>query len=176
MILSPAQVAAATGCPPRNVAAHWPNLAAALAERGIDTLAAEIAAAATVAIETNAFLPVRERRADPKKQPKLWGTQERYWPSGYYGRGFIQLTWRGNYLDAGEELGLDLVGMPELALDSAVAARILALFFKTRGIPAAAEAGDWPKVRRLVNGGLTDYERFHHAVQALQAAACGPTP
>jgi predicted chitinase len=173
VILSPDQVAAATGCPKRNVAEHWPNLAAALAEQGIDTLAVEVAAAATVAIETSAFLPIHERRADPKKQPKLWATQERYWPSGYYGRGFIQLTWRGNYLDAGEALGLDLVGMPELALDSSVAARILALYFKGHGIPAAAEAGDWKRVRRLVNGGLPDFDRFLRAVQALQESARG---
>ena len=171
MILATDQVAKATGCPQRHVAEHWPNLAGALAEYGIDTLAVEVAAAATVAIETRAFLPIRERRADAKKQPKLWALQERYWPSGYFGRGFIQLTWRGNYLDAGEALGLDLVGMPELALDSVVAARILALYFKTRGIPAAAEAGDWPRVRRLVNGGLTDYDRFHRTVLALQESA-----
>lgn len=171
MILAPDQVAAATGCPQRNVAEHWPNLTAALAEFGIDSLAVEVAAAATVAIETSAFLPIRERRADPKMQPKRWALQERYWPSGYYGRGFVQLTWRGNYLDAGEALGLDLVGMPELALDSTVAARVLALFFKTKGIPAASEAGDWKRVRRLVNGGLTNFDRFLKAVQALQEAA-----
>lgn len=171
VILSSDQVAAATGCPQRNVAEHWPNLAAALAEHGIDTLAVEAAAAATVAVETRTFLPLRERRADPKKQPKLWALQERYWPSGYYGRGFVQLTWRGNYRDAGEALGLDLVGMPELALDSVTAARILGLYFKTHGIPAAAEAGDWPRVRRLVNGGLTDYDRFHRAALALLEAA-----
>ena len=170
--LTPDQVAAATGCPQRNVAAHWPNLTAALAEFGIDSLAVEVAAAATVAIETSAFLPIRERRADPKKQPKLWARQERYWPSGYFGRGFIQLTWRGNYLEAGEALGLDLVGMPELALDSTVAARVLALYFKAHGIPAAAETGDWKRVRRLVNGGLTDYDRFLCAVQALQECTC----
>jgi hypothetical protein len=163
-------VAAATGCPQRNVAAHWPNILAALEAFGIASLPVQIAAAATVAVETRSFQPIRERRANPAKQPALWATQERYWPSGYYGRGFVQLTWRGNYLDAGENLGLDLVGVPDLALEPTVAARVLALYLKQKGIPAAAEAGDWRRVRRLVNGGTNALAEFLAAVQALQEA------
>lgn len=43
----------------------------------------------------------------------------------YHGRGDVQLTWYSNYDRAGQELGIDLVGNPELALDPVVAARIL---------------------------------------------------
>lgn len=171
MILTVDQVATATRCPQRNVAIHWPNLLAALDELGINTPAVQIAMAATVAVETRSFQPIRERRADKVRQPALWASQERYWPSGFYGRGFVQLTWRGNYLDAGEVLGLDLVGNPDLALEPMTAARILARYFLGRGIPAAAEAGDWRKVRRLVNGGTNGLEDFLAAVKALQEAA-----
>ncbi len=43
----------------------------------------------------------------------------------YAGRGLVQLTGRHNYQQAGQFLGLDLLGNPELALDPEVAARIL---------------------------------------------------
>jgi putative chitinase len=47
----------------------------------------------------------------------------------YYGRGFVQLTWKSNYAKAGAALGLiedrDLVWHPQLALDSLIAARIM---------------------------------------------------
>ena len=149
---------------------HWPNIVAALAEFGIDSPAMEIAVAATVAVETGIFAPIRERHASPDKHPALWALQNQYWPSGFYGRGFVQLTWRGNYLDAGEGLGVDLVGNPDLALEPVIAARVLAYFFKSRNIQTPANAGDWKKVRRLVNGGTNGLETFLKFVTRLEAA------
>lgn len=46
-----------------------------------------------------------------------------YYP--YIGRGFVQLTWEANYKKAGDEIGRDLVGTPELALDCLIATRVL---------------------------------------------------
>ena len=43
----------------------------------------------------------------------------------YYGRGYVQLTWYENYDKAGRKLGIDLLNKPELALDAAIAARIM---------------------------------------------------
>ncbi len=47
----------------------------------------------------------------------------------YFGRGFVQLTWRENYGRASTELNLtdarDLVWQPQLALDSLIATRVL---------------------------------------------------
>lgn len=45
----------------------------------------------------------------------------------YYGRGFVQLTWIGNYKEFGSLLGIDLVGKPELTLQTDYAAEIIAL-------------------------------------------------
>lgn len=43
----------------------------------------------------------------------------------FYGRGYVQLTWYENYDKAGRKLGIDLLNKPELALDAAIAARIM---------------------------------------------------
>jgi hypothetical protein len=47
----------------------------------------------------------------------------------YYGRGFVQLTWKDNYVKAAQTLALvddrDLKWHPQLALDSLIATRIL---------------------------------------------------
>lgn len=43
----------------------------------------------------------------------------------YYGRGYVQLTWRSNYDKMGRLIGADLVNNPELALDPAIAVKIM---------------------------------------------------
>jgi len=43
----------------------------------------------------------------------------------WLGRGYVQLTHKANYQKAGDELGVDLVGNPGLAMDPAIAARIM---------------------------------------------------
>jgi len=53
----------------------------------------------------------------------------RYYP--YYGRGYVQLTWKDNYQKYGELLGIDLVRQPDLAMEPATAAFILVHGFKT---------------------------------------------
>lgn len=167
MVLTSDQIAAATGAPQRNVAASWPLIVAALGEAGINTHETQIAAAATIAVETGSFAPVTERHADTIKQPDIYRLQSKYWDSGFMGRGFIQLTGHDNYLSYGQKLGLDLVGNPILASDTSVAAKILALYFKERKIYALADAGDWVGVRRRVNGGTIGLDKFMRIVNIL---------
>ena len=60
---------------------------------------------ATIRWETGqAFQPVKEKRASRDKNPRLWEVQNRYWPSGYYGRGYVQITLEANYRGVGEHL------------------------------------------------------------------------
>ncbi len=160
MPLTPEQIAAATGCPLGNVAEHWPNILAALDEQGINTDAVQIAAAGTVAVETGSFQPIHELHANPGRQPGLFAQQSRYWSTGFYGRGFIQLSLLPNYQEAGDALGIDLVGNPELAMDPVNAARIFAWFFRKHGIQGPAEAHDWTRLRRIVNGGTNGLPQF----------------
>jgi predicted chitinase len=77
----------------------------------------------------------------------------------YYGRGFVQLTWKANYEKMGKILKIDLVNKPELALDPKIASNIMFYgmingsftgkklsdyFFK--------EKQDWVNARRIING------------------------
>jgi hypothetical protein len=52
-----------------------------------------------------------------------------------------------------------------------VAAAVLAVYVRDRGIPAMAAAGNWAGVRRAVNGGLTGWQTFADAVEGLKAIA-----
>jgi predicted chitinase len=70
------------------------------------------------------FRPIKEYRATPS-QPTIYNLQNRYWYSGYYGRGLVQLTWRSNYQEMGELLNINLVGDPNLALDPYYASLII---------------------------------------------------
>lgn len=165
-MLTPENISHILSAPAEAVATAWPRLCAALAEQGIDTSLVRIGAAATLAVECAGWVPVAERRA--KEGSRVWKLQERYWPSGYYGRGPIQLTGLRNYRDAGQALGLDLLGHPELALDPAHVWRIFAWFFKTSGAARACEARDWDRVRLRVNGpGLIHLDQFKGYVARL---------
>jgi hypothetical protein len=77
----------------------------------------------------------------------------------YFGRGFVQLTWKDNYQRLGGILGLPLVGQPELALEPVNAARIMCegmaggLFTgKALGDYFDADTDDPRNARRIVNG------------------------
>lgn len=177
MALDPATIAPALRVPAQAVASNWPLIVAALGEFGVLSDLVEVGAAATVAVETGGtFAPVHEILADPARQPELAARQAQYAP--YTGRGFVQITWRANYAAAGSALGVDLVGNPELALDPAIAARVLAWFFSTHPSPehnvaTAANAQRWDLVRERVNGGLNGWEPFKAGVDALLGALNG---
>lgn len=71
----------------------------------------------------------------------------------YKGRSPIQLTGRANYRAAGKALGIDLEGHPERAKDPDVGFRVTVWYWTDKGINRWADAGDFVKVTRLVNGG-----------------------
>lgn len=74
----------------------------------------------------SAFRPQQERRANPRIEPILYERQNRYWHTGYFGRGYIQITWRDNYERLGRRIGIGdrLVTNPSLALDPDIASHI----------------------------------------------------
>jgi len=148
-----------------------PHLNAAMAEANIDTPQRQAMFIAQLAHESGGFHYMEEiasgaayeGRADlGNTQP---GDGERY-----KGRGYIQVTGRHNYTEAGRALGLDLVNNPELAAQPENAARIAAWYWQSRDINAAADAGDFTQVTRLINGGtngLADREAYYARASAI---------
>ncbi len=72
----------------------------------------------------------------------------------YRGRGFIQLTFKDNYRDAGNAIGVDLVMQPNLAATPAIAFRIAAWFWKSKGCNELADKYEFKEITRKINGGL----------------------
>lgn len=71
----------------------------------------------------------------------------------YRGRGLIQITGRANYQDCGEALGVDLISQPELLEQPQYACLSAAWFWASRGLNTLADAGDFDKITRRINGG-----------------------
>lgn len=136
---------------------------------------------ATVLHECN-FLSIRERRARPTtpEQTQIWKWQNRYWPSGFYGRGFSQLTWRFNYEKFSKVVGADLVANPDLALQPGIGATILVFGMKhgsftagrkilessnrlSKYFPINSDVAQWANARKIVNGAFMAERVAEHA-------------
>lgn len=162
------QIVAATNCPLSNVSLYWPEIADALEAGGCGQKLVQVGAIATIATEVWSFKPVLEKADGSGYEGRLdLGNTEQGDGQRYKGRGFIQLTGRGNYRFYGEQLGVDLIGNPDRALEPRTSARILVAYFKNKGIPQACQLYQWRRVRKLVNGGLNGYERFIGVVEKL---------
>lgn len=71
----------------------------------------------------------------------------------FRGRGLIQITGRGNYLECGVTMGVDLITDPDKLLDPDMAALSAACYWKTHGLNELADAGDFIGVTKRINGG-----------------------
>jgi predicted chitinase len=78
---------------------------------------------ATVQHETASTMRPIEEYGKGKGRP--YGAADPATGVAYFGRGYVQLTWKENYVRAGAKIGEDLVFKPERALLPAVAVRIL---------------------------------------------------
>jgi hypothetical protein len=105
------------------------------------------------------FSPIREIRAKPGTAVRAM--QDKYWASGYYGRGLCQLTWDYNYRKFGQLLGLPLLENPDMVLDVRISAEILVIgmlrgLFSGKKLPdyfrQPPSLPDWINARKTVNG------------------------
>ncbi len=134
--------------------AYLPELNVAMAQVEITTSQRRAAFLAQLAHESGE-LRFWEELADGKAyegRRDLGNTQPGDGPR-YKGRGPIQLTGRSNYRAAGHALGIDLENSPERARDPDVGFRVAAWFWKSRGLNALADAGDFREITRRINGG-----------------------
>lgn len=81
----------------------------------------------------------------------------RYYP--WYGRGYVQLTWKRNYEYAGGRLGLDLTTNPDVVMERTTAARILVVGMKEGWFTGkklsdyiTRQQSHFQNARRIVNG------------------------
>jgi len=165
-----------------NVSTNWPLLNNALAARDIGDRLIQIAAIATVGIETGSFAPIPEFGTGDEHEGRVnLGNTQPGDGRRFKGRGFIQITGRSNYTTYGNRLGVDLVGNPDLALDPDIASKIFADYFINHVVQwprgtgplvtcvDLARAGDWRGVRFAVNGGFNGLDRFLAMVDGLSA-------
>lgn len=94
-----------------------------------------------------------------KGQGRAYGKLDYETGHRYYGRGFVQLTWKDNYKRLGDLLGVDLVKHPEKALELSTATKILfkgmtmGLFTGKKLDDYINSAGtDYVNARRIING------------------------
>lgn len=81
------------------------------------------------------------------------------YPFLYYGRGYVQLTWYANYERASKELGVNLLKDPTIALNKAVATKIMILgmiegWFTTHKLSRyiTDKTQDFKTARKIING------------------------
>lgn len=102
------------------------------------------------------------RKYDPKYAPrkaKALGNKHVGDGARYKGRGFIQITGRWNYKQAGQELGLPLEKHPELLEKPEIAAQVSVWFWKHRVQPNVDNFKDTTSVTKQVNPGLRGLEQ-----------------
>jgi hypothetical protein len=84
----------------------------------------------------------------------------------YYGRGYVQLTWKANYQTMGQKLGIGnlLVLHPEHALEQQTAYKIMSLGMR-QGFFTGKELGDY------INDTTCDYFNARRIINRLDQAA-----
>jgi predicted chitinase len=91
----------------------------------------------------------------------------------YIGRGFVMLTWRTNYREAGKDLGVDLEKRPEEAAKLENAIRIAARHWKKNSINKYANhdtADNFKIVTAKINGGsvgMEDRQAYYKKAKAV---------
>lgn len=112
---------------------------------------------ATVKHETaDTYLPLEEYG---KGKNRKYGMPDPNTGHRYYGRGYIQLTWSGNYRAMGIALGIDLYLEPDLALHPDIAYEIMSRGMR-RGLFTGVGLGryinsercDYRSARKIING------------------------
>ncbi|UNM22143.1 glycoside hydrolase family 19 protein [Pseudomonas sp. ArH3a] len=147
----------------RQAGVFVPVLNTAMAKYGVVTQLRIAAFIAQVGHESGHFRWVREiwgptaQQAGYEDRADLGNTVKGD-GSKYRGRGLIQITGRANYAACGEALGLDLINKPVLLELPQNAAMSAAWFWSTKALNTLADAGDFVKITRRINGGINGLE------------------
>jgi putative chitinase len=112
---------------------------------------------ATILHETAAtYRPIEEYG---KGKGRVYGKKDPVTGHAYYGRGFVQLTWKKNYSLLGKKLGVDLVNKPALSMKPDIAWQITTLgmregLFTGKKLDnyISDDKTDYVNARRIING------------------------
>lgn len=116
---------------------------------------------ATIRHETaNTYLPIKEYGLGAGKE---YGKPDSQTNQTYYGRGYIQLTWKENYAKFGQLLNLDLINNPDLALQPDNAYNIM-----IEGITKGLFTGK--KLRDFINDEKIDYFNARRIINGTDKA------
>jgi len=110
------------------------------------------------------FLKKYDKQFSPDKAKELGNTAPGDGEK-FKGRGFIQLTGRWNYTQAGQALGLPLDSKPELLEKPDVAAKASVWFWKNRVQPNVRNFTDTRTVTSYINPGLRGLQKRHGLFQ-----------
>jgi len=106
------------------------------------------------------FQPIEEIG---KGRGRPYGTPDATTGQTYYGRGFVQLTWKRNYQTFTDLLGVDLVNQPELALEPDTAYKIMSVGM-AKGLFTGKKLPDY------INDQQCDYVNARRIINALDKA------
>lgn len=98
------------------------------------------------------FQPIKELRG--REGTKIRKTQDKYWGTGAYGRGFVQITWPENYSKFGlhNPEDYDRALDPEVAYDIAARGMRKGMFTKFKLSDFVNGEVDYYNARQVVNG------------------------
>jgi hypothetical protein len=108
------------------------------------------------------FQPISEIRAG-RNQTKLREIQDKYWDTGYFGRGYIQITWEANYKKFGIEKTPEKALQPETAY-------IIASRGMREGLFSRDENKKPYTLSRFIRPGKIDYRGARHIVNGTDKA------
>jgi putative chitinase len=91
----------------------------------------------------------------------------------FFGRGCIQLTGHANYFHASKAIGVDFVMEPDLVATPKYAALTAGWFWSTHDCNALAQAADWTRLTKKINGGTIGLDdrikHINHSLEVLQS-------
>lgn len=148
-----------------HIAAFFSPLCAAMMEFGIDRPARQAAFLAQIGHESGQLQFVRELASgaeyDTGRKAAALGNTPAADGDGqrYKGRGLIQITGHDNYFACSHALFGDdrLMQFPELLEDPKNACRSAGWFWKAHGLNELADAGNFLRITKIINGGTRGY-------------------
>jgi len=95
---------------------------------------------------------------------KAYGKKDPETGQVYYGRGFVQLTWKKNYKKFADLTGIDLVHSPDMAMKPDIAYQVLSMGMR-EGLFTGKKLGDY------ISDGKADYLHARKIINAMDKAA-----